>query len=184
MYYAGIDVSVEESPVCAIDGSGKIVREGKVPSEPEALIAWFSSLGVKFTRIGLEAGPLSQWLHAGMQQAGRPTLEKIANALLSVRTTLWRELDGFEKRIPHLGAIARSDVRARLLITTPGVGIIVALTFASAIDDPSRFTSSKGVGPHFGLTPTRYQSGETDYSGRISKHTKPPASSNAIQNAL
>jgi transposase len=71
-HYAGIDVSVEEASVCAIDGSGKIVREGKVASDPEALIAWFRSLGVEFARIGLEAGPLSQWLYAGMQQAGLP----------------------------------------------------------------------------------------------------------------
>jgi transposase len=71
-YYAGIDVSLEESSVCAIDGSGKVLREGKVPSEREALIAWFHSLGVEFTRIGLEAGPTSQWLYAGMQQAGLP----------------------------------------------------------------------------------------------------------------
>jgi transposase len=55
-------------------------------------------------------------------------------------------------------------------MTTPGVGVIVALTFACAIDDPSRFKSSKAVGAYFGMTPTRYQSGETDYSGRISKH--------------
>ena len=54
-------------------------------------------------------------------------------------------------------------------MSTPGVGPIVALTYVSAIDDPSRFTSSKMVGPHFGLTPKRYQSGETDISGRISK---------------
>jgi transposase len=267
-HYAGIDVSLEESSVCAIDGNGKIVREGKVPSEPDALISWFRSLGVEFARIGLEAGPLSQWLYAGMQQAGlpvelletrhvrtafkimpvktdrkdargiaelirlgwfrpvhcksmeaqetramltarklvqkelletesslrgilrgfglkvgktkpsefearirelvaeHPSLEVIASALLSVRTTLRRELDGFEKR---LLAIARSDVRTRLLMTTPGVGVIVGLTFACAIDDPARFKSSKAVGPHFGMTPTRYQSGETDYSGRISK---------------
>jgi transposase len=66
--------------------------------------------------------------------------------------------------------MARTDTRAWLLMTTPGVGIIVALTFVSAIDDPSRFKSSKAVGAHFGLTPTRYQSGETDYSGRISKN--------------
>ncbi len=45
----------------------------------------------------------------------------------------------------------------------------MALTFASAIDDPSRFKSSKSVGPLFGMTPTRYQSGEIDYSGQISK---------------
>jgi transposase len=69
-YYAGIDVSLEEASVCAVDATGKIVREGKVASEPEVLITWFRSLGVEMTRIGLEAGPLSQWLHAGMHQAG------------------------------------------------------------------------------------------------------------------
>src|ERR1700757_3755376 len=68
-YYAGIDVSLEASSVCVIDANGKIVREGKVASEPEALMAWFASLGVSLTRIGLEAGPLSQWLYAGMRQA-------------------------------------------------------------------------------------------------------------------
>src|ERR1700685_1113758 len=66
-YYAGIDVSLEASSVCVIDTSGKIVREAKVASEPEALIAWLGSLGLELTRIGLEARPLSQWLYAGMQ---------------------------------------------------------------------------------------------------------------------
>jgi transposase len=65
--------------------------------------------------------------------------------------------------------MARSDVKARLLMSTPAVGPIVALTYASAIDDPGRFKSSKRAGSHFGLTPRKYQSGETDYSGRISK---------------
>ena len=54
-------------------------------------------------------------------------------------------------------------------MTTPGVGPIVGLTYASAIDDPGRFRSSKAVGAHFGLTPKKYQSGETDVTGRISK---------------
>ena len=57
-YYAGIDVSLECSSVCVVDASGKILREGKVASEPEALIAWFESLGFPIERIGLEAGPL------------------------------------------------------------------------------------------------------------------------------
>jgi Transposase IS116/IS110/IS902 family len=55
-------------------------------------------------------------------------------------------------------------------MSTPAVGPIVSLTFACAIDDPSRFTSSKQVGPYLGLTPKKYQSGETDYTGRISRH--------------
>jgi transposase len=71
-HYAGIDVSLERSSVCVVEGSGKIVSEAKVASEPQALIAWFASLGLKLTRIGLEAGPLSQWLYAGMRQAGLP----------------------------------------------------------------------------------------------------------------
>lgn len=268
-YYAGIDVSLKESCVCIIDAAGKVMREGKVASEPEPLIVWFRSLGVELTRIGLEAGPLSQWLYAAMQQAGlavelletrhvhnafkimpvktdrkdargiaelmrlgwfrpvhcksmeaqetramltarklvqaklhdiemslrgilrgfglkvgpttpvrfegrirelvagHPSLEGIAQSLLAVRVALRREFDRFEKQVR---AMARRDTRARLLMSVPGVGVIVALTYACAIDDPSRFKSSKTVGAHFGMTPTRYQSGETDYSGRISKN--------------
>ena len=69
-HYAGIDVSLEYSSVCVVDASGKIVREGKVASEPETLIAWFGSLGLSLARIGLEAGPLSQWLYAAVREAG------------------------------------------------------------------------------------------------------------------
>jgi len=69
-YYAGIDVSLEASSVCIVDASGKIVKEAKVSSEPEALIAWFKGLPFALARIGLEAGPLSQWLYAGLKQAG------------------------------------------------------------------------------------------------------------------
>ena len=69
-HYAGIDVSLECSSVCVVDANGKIVREAKVASEPEALIGWFGSLGFGPARIGLEAGMLSQWLHAAMKQAG------------------------------------------------------------------------------------------------------------------
>ena len=69
-HYAGIDVSLEDSCICVIDANGKVVREGKVSSEPTALIAWLNEVGVTLTRIGLEAGPLSQWLYAAMRQAG------------------------------------------------------------------------------------------------------------------
>ena len=69
-HYAGIDVSLECSSVCVVNASGKIVREAKVASEPEALIAWFKSLGFELERSGLEAGPLSQWLYAEMKKAG------------------------------------------------------------------------------------------------------------------
>ena len=69
-HYAGIDVSLERSSVCVVDSSGRIIREIKVASEPEALVGLFAGLGVAVTRIGLEAGPLSQWLHAGLTGAG------------------------------------------------------------------------------------------------------------------
>jgi transposase len=267
-HYAGIDVSLECSSVCVVDASGKIAREGKVASEPEALIAYFGSLRLCVVRIGLEAGPLSQWLYAAMKEAGlavelletrhvrkaletmpvksdrndargiaqlirlgwfRPvhcksigaqetravltarklvqsklldvensvrgilrgfglkvghttnrsfagriedlvvnhaSLHMITAALLSVHAVLLRELKAFDKQVRSM---ARVDVKAKLLMSAPAVGPIVALTYASAIDDPGRFTSSRRVGAHFGLTPKKYQSGETDYTGRISK---------------
>ena len=73
-YYAAIDVSLELSSVCVVDGTGKIIREAKVVSEPEALVAFFRDIGLTFTRVGLEAGPLSQWLHAGLTEAGLPAI--------------------------------------------------------------------------------------------------------------
>jgi transposase len=267
-HYAGIDVSLELSSVCVVDATGRIVREAKVPSEPDALIAWFRGLGLQVSRVGLEAGPLSQWLYAAMHGAGlavelletrhvrdafkampvktdrkdargiaqlmrlgwfrpvhckslpaqetrvllttrkllqakhhalemslrgvlrgfglkvgpttprtfsgrirelvegHPTLTVVAGALLAAREALGDQLRGLEKRLRDR---AREDERARLLMTAPGVGVIVALTFAAAVDDPARFRSSKAVGAHFGLTPRKYQSGETDVTGRISK---------------
>ena len=57
-----------------VDEKGKIVHEAKVLSEPEALVQFFSELGLALTQIGLEAGPLSQWLHAGMVKAGLPVV--------------------------------------------------------------------------------------------------------------
>jgi transposase len=267
-YYAGIDVSLEYSSICVVDGDGTIVREVKALSEPDALIGWFAEAGLPMKRIGLEAGPLSQWLHAAMVKAGlaselietrhvrqafktmpvktdkkdargiaqlmrlgwfrpvhckslpaqeiramltarkllqsklhdidlsvrgilrgfglkvgkttprtfaarirelaegHPTLETIATSLLTARDVLAGELAGFERR---LRAMARDHEDARRLMTTPGVGVLVSLTFVAAIDVPGRFRSSRDVGPHFGLTPKKYQSGETDRSGHISK---------------
>src|SRR5689334_24017472 len=68
--YAGIDVSLEFSSVCVVDAAGKIIREARVVSEPASLIAWFAALGMDAARIGLEAGPLWQWLYAEMKAAG------------------------------------------------------------------------------------------------------------------
>ena len=265
---AGIDVSLDSASVCIVDAQGKILKEAKVACEPEALIAWLAAHGTPMARIGLEAGPLSQWLFAEMKAAGLPvelletrhvraafkampvktdrtdargiaqlmrlgwfrpvhckslpaqevrallttrkllqakrhdvemslrgvlrgfglkvgpttpktfegrvrdlvaqhdTLRTIADALLKARAVLEQEFKAIEKR---LYALARASAPTRRLMTTPGVGAIVALTFASAIDDPARFRSSRLVGAHFGLTPRKHQSGETDVTGRISR---------------
>ncbi len=71
-YYAGLDVSLESTSVCIVDGGGRIVRETKIASEPEALVSFLRTYGVPMARIGLEAGPLSQWLYAGLTAEGLP----------------------------------------------------------------------------------------------------------------
>jgi len=267
-HYAGIDVSLERSSVCVVDATGKIVREAKIASEPDALVRFFRELGLPLARVGLEAGPLSQWLHAGLTGAGfeavlletrhvkaalsamivktdrkdargiaqllrmgwyrpvhrksppaqevrallvgrkllqgklvdvelgirgilrgfglklgdvskgrfaarvrelvagQPMLERVAEPMLEAREALRREFHALHRAVL---AIVREDAVCRRLMTVPGVGALVAVTFASAVDDPARFRRSRSVGAHFGLTPKRYQSGETDVSGGISK---------------
>ena len=267
-HHAGIDVSLEWSSVCVVDASGKIVREIKVASEPEVLVEFFKGLSFPVTRIGLEAGPLSQWLHAGLTRAGfemvlletrhvkaalsamsiktdrndargiaqlmrmgwfRPVhaksvgsrevrallvarkqllsklmdleasmrgilrgfglkmgvvtrkgfearvrelsagqamLERVTSAMLEARAALWRE---FEQLHREMLRIVRDDEICRRLMSTPGVGPLVAITFKSAIDDPGRIAKSKTIGALFGLVPKKYQSGERDVSGGITR---------------
>jgi transposase len=267
-HYAGIDVSLEWSSVCVVDATGRIVREAKVASEPEALVHFFEQLGLPVARIGLEAGPLSQWLHAGLAEAGlqvvlletrqvkaalsamivktdrkdargiaqllpmgwyrpvhcksppaqeirallvgrkllqgklldlelgirgllrgfglkvgqvskgrfaarireliagQPMLERVIEPMLRARETLRQEFHALHRAV--LG-IVRNDGVCRRLMTVPGVGALVAVTFTSAVDDPARFRHSRAVGAYLGLTPKRYQSGETDVTGGISK---------------
>ena len=73
-HFAGMDVSVKETSVCIVDDTGKIVREVKVASEPEALLAVLTNPAYRFKRIGLEAGPLSQWLFSALAEAGLPAI--------------------------------------------------------------------------------------------------------------
>jgi transposase len=259
---------LEWSSVCVVDAAGQIVREAKVRSEREALAAFFTESGLAFARIGLEAGPLSQWLHAGLVEAGLPailietrhvkaalkamTVKTDRNdargmaqlmrmgwfrpvhakapmvqeirALLTARKLLVAKLRDVESSIRGIlrgfglkvGAVSKGKFEARIrelvtgqvmlervaepllraraalrteyttlhrdllrtvredavcgrLMTVPGVGAVVAMTFRSAIDQPERFAKSKAVGAHFGLTPKKYQSGEIDRTGRISK---------------
>jgi transposase len=266
--YVGLDVSVKETSICVVDESGEIVREAKVPTEPEAIVTVLRTQGCVFKRIGLEAGPLSQWLYTRLAEAGlpatcvetrhmkaalsaqrqktdrndargiaqmmrvglyRPVHVKTQKSqekrmLLTGRKLLQRKLldiendlrgilrnfglkvgpvsaNKFDDRIrdlvenhPRLAEIVgpiliarqtlreqfnvlhkilldlvRDDDVCQLFMTVPGVGPVVALTYQATVDVPARFSKSKAVGAHYGLTPRKYQSGEIDRTGRISK---------------
>ena len=267
-HFAGLDVSVKQTSVCLVDDTGRIVREVKVASEPEALLAVLTNPSYHFKRIGLEAGPLSQWLFSALAEAGLPVicvetrhmravlqaqinktdrndargmaqmmraglyrpvhvktlrsqklrmllthrkllqskaiaiendlrgtlrnfglkvgvvgkvkfesrikelvenlpdLVVLAEPLLVVRRVLREQLGILHRR---LLAIVRDDEVCRRLMTVPGVGPVVALTFRATVDVPARFRNSKAVGAVFGLTPSQYQSGEINRTGAISR---------------
>jgi transposase len=267
-YFAGLDVSVKHTSVCIVDDTGKIRREVRVTSEPDALLAVLRDRSYRFKRIGLEAGPLSQWLFSTLAEADLPVIcveTRHMRAVLKARINktdrndargiaqmmrvgLYRpvhvktlrsqklrmllthrkllqskaiaienDLRGtlrnfglkvgtagrtrFEARIkelvedvPDLAALVepllivrrvlreqmavlhrrlltvlRDDEVCRRLMTIPGVGSVVALTYRATVDVPARFRKSKSVGAVFGLTCSRDQSGEKDRPGAISR---------------
>ena len=267
-HFAGLDVSVKETSVCIVDDTGKIIREVKAASEPAALLAVLTNPTYHFKRIGLEAGPLSQWLFSALAEAGLPAicvetrhmqavlkaqinktdrndargiaqmmraglyrpvhvktlrsqklrmllthrkllqskviavendlratlrnfglkvgvvgtvkfearikelvesipdLAELVEPLLVVRRTLREQIGILHRRLP---AIVRDDDVCRRLMTVPGVGPVVALTYRATVDMPIRFKNSKAVGAVFGLTPSKHQSGEIDRTGGISR---------------
>jgi transposase len=119
--------------------------------------------------FGLKLGQVSKGRFAARVRelvAGQPMLERVAEPMLRAREALRAEYQVLHRAVL---AIVRADVTCRRLMTVPGVGALVAVTFTTAVDDPGRFTRSRAVGAHFGLTPKRYQSGETDVTGGISK---------------
>src|SRR6516165_7099742 len=267
--FVGLDVSVKETAVCIVDDAGKVVCEQKVPTEPDDIVRLLASIGEDYGRVGIEAGPLSQWLVNGLTAAGLPVvcvetrhmmallkaqqinksdrndargiaqmmrvglfkpvhvksqMAQEQRMLLTSRKLLQRKLldvesdlrgtvrnfglkvgvvggSRYEARVrelvagfPRLTAIAepllivrrvmrqqlavlhkmlldtvRDDPVCRRLMTAPGVGAVVALTYRATVDQPQRFVHSRAVGAHVGLTPKRYQSGEIDYDGGVSK---------------
>jgi transposase len=93
-------------------------------------------------------------------------LEAIANAMLAARAALAQRYGELHKKM--LG-IVRQDEVCRRLMSVPGVGALVAITYRSAVDDPNRIQRSKGAGALFGLTPKKYKSGEQDRTGGITR---------------
>ena len=73
-HYAGLDVSWEETAICIVDETGKVIRELRTASAPEALAKTMAATGLSFERVGLEACSLSSWLHQGLTRAGLPAL--------------------------------------------------------------------------------------------------------------
>ena len=73
-YFAGLDVSLEETAICVVDETGRIVKEARAASEPEALVAALRSIGLPLERVGLEACSLTAWLHDGLRAAGLPAI--------------------------------------------------------------------------------------------------------------
>jgi len=98
--------------------------------------------------------------------ADDPLLARLSDGMLHARDVL---LDEFERLSRMVTELAAGDEVCRRLMSVPGVGPVTALSFKAAVDDPSRFRRSRTLGAHFGLTPRRFQSGEVDISGHISK---------------
>lgn len=139
----------------------------------EKVTATENSLRAALRNFGLKMGAVARrtWEARARELAdGNPVLEGIVEAMLRVRALLLGELASIDGQLTSL---AKSDPVTRLLMTTPGVGVIVALTFRSAVDDPDRFPRSRDVGAWLGLTPRRWQSGKTDIAGRITKAGDP-----------
>ena len=121
-----------------------------------------ASLGIRFPR---GSGKLAGRVREALQDD--PELSPMIEPLLSSVATLKREIERLDKAVM---ARVKGDPACRLLMTVPGVGPVTALAFAATIGDAERFTKSRPVGAYIGLTSRRWQSGEMDYSGRISKH--------------
>ena len=127
-----------------------------------ALRGFLASLGVHFPK---GRGKLKERVTDIL--GDQPTLAPMIMPLLSSIDALERQIARYDHAI---STSAKNSEACRLLMTVPGVGQNTALAFVAAIDDPARFASSRKVGAYLGLTSRRYQSGEMDYSGRISKN--------------
>ena len=120
------------------------------------------SLGLRFAK---GSGKLAGRVRAALEDDGE--LAATIEPLLSSVAALGREIARLDKAVM---ARAKADPACRLMMSAPGVGPVTALAFVATIGDAERFAKSRTVGPYVGLTSRRWQSGEMDYSGRISKH--------------
>src|SRR5260370_5243649 len=134
-HFAGLDVSVKETSICIVDDAGKIVREVKVASEPEALLAVLKNLAYHFKRIGLEAGPLSQWLFSALAEAGLPVICVETRHMRAVLKAQINKTDRNDAR-----GIAQDDAGGAL---SPRAREDVVQSEAADAADPSQATAVK-----------------------------------------
>ena len=124
------------------------------------------TFGIRMT--GVNQGKLRQKFRDQLAAAGEtnPVLRLMADAFIKIHAMLCKAAADLGKA---LKTMAETHPVAKRLMTIPGVGPIVSLSFVALIEDPNKFAKSTDVGANLGLTPKRYQSGEIDWSGHISK---------------
>lgn len=162
---------------------GKVEVKSRIAQERRALlkareVALKSRVNVENTIRGLLASfglqlprhlqTYEERIHATLKD--EPVLLSVILPLLDLRTAALRQAAALTK---EMARHAKTDETCQRLMTIPGVGPVSAVTFVATIDDPRRFAKSRSVGAYLGLTSRRYQSGDIDYGGRISKRGDP-----------
>jgi len=154
--------SLESHQVRALLASRKAILTKCIDLENE-LRGLLKIFGVRLaSRVG--HGSFDEAVRATV--TAEPLLARALVPLLDARTVLYKTYLKLDNAVK---AVVRTDPVCQRLMTVPGVGPVTSLTFKAGVDDVNRFRSSRTVAAHFGLTPRRYQSGETDNPGRISK---------------
>ena len=164
--FAGLDVSVNETSVCSQKLRMLLTHRKLMLSKA---IAIENDLRGTLRNFGLKVGMVGTVkFEARIKELieNLPDLAVLVEPLLVVRRVLREQIGILHRR---LLVIVRDDAVCRRLMTVPGVGPVVALTYRATVDVPARFRNSKAVGAVFGLTPSKYQSGEINRTGAISK---------------
>jgi len=171
---------VESRNCCAWTGSALCMRSRQMPGDagvagrPQAVAGQAARCRTQHPRhasrgYGLKVGEVSHGcFEARIRELieGHDMLATVIGPMLKARAALWEE---FTRLHPAMLKIARVEPVCHRLMSLPGVGALVALTYRSAVDDPGRFSRFQAVGAYFRLLPGKYRSGETDRDGGITR---------------